>query len=72
MQRIILDAEVGRVSEELMRRGIAAASRVHVVAEVIEAPDLPVAALAEAGGDSRFWPTNLTLYSDSGLIERNR
>ena len=72
IQRIILDAETERVSDELMRRGIAAGSRVHVVAEVIEAPDLPIAALVEAGGAFAFLADEPDLYSDSDLIERNR
>jgi len=68
MQRITLDAEAERVSEELMRRGIAAGSRVHVVAEVIEASELPMAALAEAGAALAFLADEPDLYNDSDLI----
>lgn len=47
--RVTLDAEAGRVSEELARRGIATGTRVRVLAEVVEGGGderLPMAALA--------------------------
>ena len=50
MQRLALDAEAGQVSAELVRRGIAAGTRVHVLVEVAKDDELPMAALAQAGG----------------------
>ncbi len=44
MERIILDAEAGQVSAELVRRGIAADARVHVLVEVRDAEELSTAA----------------------------
>ena len=48
MERIILDAEAGQVSAELVRRGIAADARVHVLVEVQGAEELSPAAVAHA------------------------
>lgn len=70
----MLDAEAGRVSEELARRGIAAGTRVRVLAEVVEGGDderLPMAALAQAGGAFTFLADEPDLYTDADLVERD-
>ncbi|HJS86688.1 MAG TPA: hypothetical protein VJ779_14615 [Acetobacteraceae bacterium] len=36
LEKITLDAEAGQVSAELVRRGVPAATRVHVVVEVVQ------------------------------------
>jgi hypothetical protein len=70
MQQLVLDTEAGRVSEELARRGIPPAARVRVVVQAIDQEDLPMAALAEAGGAFAFLETEPELYSDADAIER--
>ena len=71
MGRIALDAEAGQVSAELARRGIAAGTRVHVVVEVVEGPDvLPMAAIAQAGGAFDWLADEPDLYGDADLAER--
>ena len=69
--RVTLDAEAGRVSEELARRGIAAGTRVRVLAEVVDGGVedlLPMAALAQAGGAFDFLADEPDLYADA--VER--
>jgi hypothetical protein len=50
MHQIILEAEAGQVPAELPRRGVAADTRVHMLVEVLDPAEPPVAALAQAGG----------------------
>ncbi len=75
--RVTLDAEAGRVSEELARRGIAAGTRVRVVAEVVggegegDERRLPMAALAQAGGAFAFLDEEPDLYTDEDAVERD-
>lgn len=72
MQRVTLDAEAGRVSEELARRGISAGTRVRVLAEVVEGDErLPMSALAHAGGAFAFLADEPDLYTDADAVERN-
>jgi hypothetical protein len=59
MQRLTLDAEAGRVSEELAVCGIAAKTRV------------PMAAVAQAGGAFAFLAEEPDFYTDADAIERN-
>lgn len=70
MQKIALDATAGEVSAELVRRGIAADARVHVLVEVVgEEADLPpMAALAEAGGAFDWLAEEPDLYTDADLV----
>ena len=70
MQQIVLDAEAREVSTELARRGIAGATRVHVVVDVLGADDLPMAAIAQAGGALDWLAEEPDLYSDADLVER--
>jgi hypothetical protein len=70
MERFILDAEAGQVSAELVRRGIAADARVHVLVEVRDAEELSTAALAQAGGAFDWLADEPELYSDADLVER--
>jgi hypothetical protein len=70
MGRIALDTDAGEVSAELARRGIAAGTRVHVVVEVVEAPEaLPMAAIAQAGGAFDWLADEPDLYGDADLAE---
>lgn len=69
---IALDAEAGQVSAELARLGIAAATRVRVVVQVMNAEsdaDLPMASMAQAGGAFDWLADEPDLYSDADLIE---
>jgi hypothetical protein len=69
MQRIAIDAEAGQVSAELARRGIASATRVHELVEVVEGENLPMAALAQAGGAFDWLADEPDLYSDADLVQ---
>jgi len=55
---------------ELVRRGIAADARVHVLVEVRDAEELSPAAIAQAGGAFDWLADEADLYSDADLIER--
>lgn len=69
MGRIALDTDAGQVSAELVRRGIAPGTRVHVVVEVMEEQDaLPMAAIAQAGGGFDWLADEPDLYNDGDLI----
>jgi len=70
MQKIALDAEAGQVSAELVRRGIAAGTRVHVLVEVIGNENLPMAALAQAGGAFDWLAEEPDLYTDADLVRQ--
>lgn len=72
MQRMILDVEAGQLSTELAQRGVAPSTRVHALVEVPEDSDLPMAAIAQAGGAFDFLADEPDLYSDADLIERYR
>jgi hypothetical protein len=65
-----LDVEAGQVSAELAHRGIPARARVHVVVEVPDEVDPPMAALAQAGGAFDFLADEPDLYTDADIIER--
>lgn len=70
MQRpIALDTEAGRVSAELAQRGIAPATRVHVLVEIRD--ELPLARMAEAGGAFDWLADEPDLYSDADLKPDN-
>ena len=68
MQTIILEAEAGQVSAELVRRGIAAATHVHVVVEVADGENLPMATLAQTGGAFDWLVDEPDLYTDADLV----
>jgi len=70
MQRIALDAEAGQVSAELARRGIAADTRVHVLVEVMDGEELPMAALMQAGGAFGWLVEEPDLYTDDDLVKQ--
>jgi len=70
VERVTFDAEVGQVSAELVRRGIAADTRVHVLVEVRDAEELSTAAIAQAGGAFGWLADEPELYSDADLVER--
>lgn len=69
MQRLTLDAEAGQVSAELSRRGIAAHARVHVLVEVMDQENLPMAAIAQAGGAFDWLADEPDLYTDADLMQ---
>ena len=71
MQKLSLDAEAGQVSAELVRRGIAANARVHVLVEVVdEQPGaLPMAAIAQAGGAFDWLADEPDLYTDADPVQ---
>lgn len=71
MQKITLDAEAGQVSAELVRHGIAADARVHVLVEVMDsgADALPMAAIAQAGGAFDWLADEPDLYTDADLLQ---
>jgi hypothetical protein len=70
MQRISLDAEAGQVSAELVRRGIASDTRVHVLVEVTSEEELPMAAMAQAGEAFDWLAEEPDLYTDADLMPR--
>jgi hypothetical protein len=70
VQQIVLDAEAGQLSAELTRRGVAAATRVHVVIDVLDADTLPMAAIARAGKALDWLADEPDLYSDADLVAR--
>jgi hypothetical protein len=70
MRQIILDAEAGEVSAELSRRGVAAHVRVHVQVDVLESPEPPMAAIAEAGKGFDWLAEEPDLYTDADLVAR--
>ena len=70
MQQIVLDAEAGQVSTELVRRGLAATARVHVLVEVIDVTEPPMAAVAQAGKGFEWLAEEPDLYCDADLAER--
>lgn len=72
MRRMTLDIEAGQVSAELAHRGIPPRTRVRVLVEVPDDTDLPMAALAQAGGAFDFLADEPDLYSDADIIERFR
>jgi hypothetical protein len=71
MRQIVLDAEAGQVSAELARRGIDAHARVHVAVDVLDAPELPMAAIACAGKGFDWLAEEPDLYSGADLVERS-
>lgn len=70
MQKIALHAKAGEVSAELIRRGVVADARVHVLVEVVgEDADMPsMAAIAEAGGAFDWLADEPELYTDADLV----
>ena len=70
MRQVVLDAEAGQVSAELVRRGIAAHARVHVRVDVLESAEPLMAAIAEAGKAFDWLGEEPDLYSDADLTER--
>ncbi len=72
MRRMTLDVEAGQVSAELAHRGIPPRAKVHVLVEVPDDTDPPMAALAEAGGAFDFFADEPDLYTDADIIERFR
>ena len=72
MSQIVLDAEAGQVSAELVRRGIPAHVRVHVLVEITPTNELPMAAIAQTGEDLDWLAEEPELYSDADLIEPAR
>ncbi len=68
MPPIVLDAEAGQISNELSRRGIAAHVRVHVTVELQDGDELPMAAIAEAGGAFEWLHHEPDLYSEADVI----
>jgi hypothetical protein len=71
MRRIALETEAGQVSAELARRGIASKTRVHVLVEVAH-EELPMAAMAQAGGAFEWLSDEPNLYSDADLIQQDK
>ena len=72
MSTLALDIEAGRLSSDLVRRGIAADARVHVLVTIPDDEDMPMAALAQAGGAFDFLDDEPDLYSDADTIEHQR
>ena len=67
---IILDAEAGQVSAELTRRGVAADTGVHVLVEILDPAEPPMAALAQAGHGFDWLADEPDLSYDVDLVER--
>lgn len=71
MNTIVLDAKAGQVSAELERRGITEDTLVHVIVERRADADLPMAALAQAGGGFDWLAEEPDLYSDADVLRPN-
>ncbi len=69
MQRLTLNAKAGQVSAELSRRGIGAHTRVHVLVEVMDQENLPMATIAQAGGAFDWLADEPDLYTDADLVQ---
>ncbi len=69
MKQIVLDAEVGQISAELARRGIASNARVHARLEVMDVTDLPMALIAQAGKGFDWLNDEPDLYTDTDVIQ---
>jgi hypothetical protein len=71
MEKIPLDAEAGQVSAELVRRGVPAIARVHVVVEVVvDRQNQLMAELAQAGGAFDWLGEEPDLYTDADLAQQ--
>jgi hypothetical protein len=70
VDQIILDAEAGKLSAELARRGVAADALVHVVIDVLDTSNPPMAAIAQAGKALDWLADEPDLYSDADLVAR--
>ena len=68
MNRIVLDVPAGQVSAEPGRRGVASHTHVHVGVEVLDGPDLPMGAMAQAGKGLEWLREAPTLYYDADLL----
>lgn len=66
----MLDADAGQVSAELAQRGIAAATRLHVLVDVMadEPETIPLAALNPGGGAFDWLGDEPDLCSDADLV----
>jgi hypothetical protein len=71
VKQIILNAEAGEVSAELVRRGIAAHTQVRVTVELAD-ENPPMAAIAQAGRAFEWLADEPDLYSDADLVGRAR
>jgi hypothetical protein len=69
MSILTLDIEAGLLSSELVRRGIAADARVHVLVTMPDDASLPMAELAQGGGAFEFLKEEPELYSDADTME---
>jgi hypothetical protein len=67
-----LDVEAGQVSAELAQRGIPARAPVHLLVEVADDADPPMAAKAQTGGACDFLDDEPDLYTDAEVVERFR
>jgi hypothetical protein len=70
VQQIVLDAEAGDVSSELVRRGIAPHTRVHVRVEITDSREPPMTTIAAAGKGLDWLADEPELYSDADSMER--
>ena len=72
MIQVLNDIELGKLTEELRKRGISPDQRLRVVVESIEKNDLSITAINAAGGAFDWLAGEPDLYSDADLIERFR
>jgi len=69
MRYVLENIEIGKLSDEIERRGIAARQRARVVVETLD--DLPLAQMAEQGGAFDFLADEPDLYSEADIQPRN-
>ena len=67
MQRFELEVEARHLSRELTLRGVSDTSLVHAVVEVRDGGDLPLAAIAQAGGAFDWLADEPELYTQTDL-----
>ncbi len=68
MRHLVVESQAGQISAELLRRGVAQDAIVYAVVDVV-APDVPMAAIAKAGGGFDWLDQEPELYSDDDLVK---
>ena len=69
MRQVLHDIEVGKLAEELLRRGISPEQHVRVVVESLEENSLPITSINAAGGAFDWLNDEPDIYSDADLVE---
>lgn len=71
MRQVLDDIEVGRLTEELRRRGVSPTQRVRAVIETVD-EEGPLISAINAHGGAFDWLADADLYTDADLVDRYR